>query len=665
MTVIHKMGFIAESFCSNNMGSGRGSGEDEQHPQDKSRPWQGVLVAVDDRSRRQFLAVVLATVAGLFTTLGVAMQDMLRYFTSTDTQPTEEESPSDGESDQDVVNAPPGEIFVQQHRDGYRATSPDGRVIESGSNGREILTAAIDAIPDGGKLFVRGSYEFDSALEIRKPLQLDGYDASIDLTDSADVLFDFAGEERYQTELTESVELGTNTIELDSTNNIERGDLVLLEDEDGPGVLGRGNPAGEPHTVMDVDGSTVTLEDTIVWRDGYESGTLVYVVDPIEVSCRGFELAAPAKDESYFGVVARGCRNSTFSELTLDRFGSRAIATEAVANSRIRDCTIRQSSDIEASDGYGIQIRAGCHDIVVEGCTAKECRHPLSVTPAGPREVASRSLVFRDCFVSANGSAALNCHGGATHDVRFEGCVVHTWSEPGVRTGAQKTTVTGCEFRMSEHHAITTRNDGQEMVLTVTDTDVYGASNVVELSSESDYEFSPSWKLVQLNGVRATDCNRFFGVESGAIDRVRDLQITGCQWNQVLEEGIRLNNQVDGGTIEGNDFGDAPNDSHVRIRTEDDSMIRNLQITNNRFEQSSGSTPFVRLGDTTRCSISNNKFDAETATRLCTEQGNATHNIVKGNTYFGPGAGSGRIDLDDGSVSDANRFFDTDAEDWS
>lgn len=648
------------------MGRGPGNSEDEQQQQEESGPWPGVLADLDNRSRRQFLAVVLATITGLFTTLGVAMQDMLRYFTPTDDQPTEEESPPGvDDTDQDAVSTPPGEIFVQQFRDGYRATSPDGEVLESGSNGREILTAAIDTIPDGGKLFVRGSYELDRAIEINKPVQLDGYDASINLTESAGTAFDIAGDERYTTELDDDAATGANTLELDSTEDIEQGDLILLEDEGGPGVIGRGQPAGEPHTVLEVDGSTVLLEDTIVWRDGYESGTLVYVVNPIEVSCRGFKLSAPAKDGSYIGIIARACRNSSFSELTLDRFGNRAIAVEAAANSRIRDCTIRQSADIEASDGYGIQIRAGCHDIVVEGCTAKECRHPLSVTPAGPREVASRSLIFRDCFVSAEGSAALNCHGGSAHDVRFEGCTIHTWDQPGVRSGAQKTSVTGCEFRMSAHHAITTRNDGQEMVLTVTDTDIYGASNAIQLNDDSSYEFEPSWKLVQLNGVRATDCNQLFELKPGPVDRVRSLQITGCQWDRVAQEGIRLENQVDSGTIEGNDFGNAPNQAHLSLRTSDDSTIQNLQISGNRFQQSSGSEPFMRLSDTSKCSISNNKFDAETPTQLCTEQGSTTHNIYKGNTYFGPGADSGLIDIDDGSVADANRFFDTDEEDWS
>jgi len=71
------------------------------------------------------------------------------------------------------------------------------------------------------------------------------------------------------------------------------------------------------------------------------------------------------------------------------------------------------------------------------------------------------------------------------------------------------------------------------------------------------------------------------------------------------------------------------------------------------------------MTDTRRCSISNNKFDAETSNRLCTEDSNAINNIIKGNTYFGPGAGSGTLDIDGNSVSDGNRFFDSDGGEWS
>jgi ribosomal protein S6--L-glutamate ligase len=150
---------------------------------------------------------------------------------------------------------------------------------------------------------------------------------------------------------------------------------------------------------------------------------------------------------------------------------------------------------------------------------------------------------------------------------------------------------------MSEHHAVTTRNDGQEMVLTVTDTDIYGASNAIQLNEDTSYEFGPSWKLVQLNGVRATDCNQFFELKPGEIDRVRNLPLTGCQWYTVAAEGIRLDNQLDSGTIEGNDFGDATNQAHLSFRTSDDSVIQNLKISGNRFQQSSGSEPFVRLSE--------------------------------------------------------------------
>lgn len=639
-------------LCTHNMGSGRDTDRTDDSEQSEQRaPWLKHLENWTDRSRRQFLAFLLAVIATVVTVTG--LQQMFGVFDITDDEWISElERPAE----------PPTTIRVQEYDDEYRAIDDGGEPIDSGTDGWAVLETAIEAAPAQSTVFVRGRYEADEGIEVTKSLSLDGNGAHIAVQDTAEVAFQFSGEQRYDTALSAAVENGQHAIELDTVDGLERGDLVHLEDEDGPGVLGRGQPPGEPHSVLETADSTVELEDTIVWRDGYDSGTLVYVVDPIEVQCSGFEFVSPDKSGSITGIMARGCRDSAFRDLTVEKFGNRGIALEGCANTRIRDCTVLQSSDIDSADGYGIQIRAGCHDIVTEGCTAKECRHPLSVTPAGPREVASRSVTFRDCFVSADGSAALNCHGGSAHDVRFEGCMVHTRGEAGVRTGAQKTCVTGCEFRMETHNAITTRNDGQEMVLTVTDTDIYGAGNAVELDDDDDYEFDPLWKLVHIDGVRAHDCARFLELEDGNVDRVRKLVVRNSSWDTVSRAGIRLDNQIDGGSIEGNEFGAAPENSHIRVRNSRDTDVRNLHITGNRFLSNSGDQTFIRLSDARHCVISDNTFESESNNRIFADDTGSTHNIVKQNTYFGPGAATDAIQTDGRSRAVDNHFFDTNDE---
>lgn len=645
--------------CRYNMGSGRDT-DSEEDADSLSARFSRLedIEEWDDSTRRKFLAILAATVAALVTTITVSIQAMFGVFTTEDEPRREDRLPGG-------IDDPPSDIRVQEYENEYRAIDDDGEVIESGPDGWVILERAVEIIPEGGTLSVRGRFEADSAIEVTKSIQLDGHGAYIAVQDSAQTAFEFGSEERYQTELVDSAETGAYELELDQTSEIRKGDMLLLEDVDGPGVLGRDQPAGEPHSVLELDGRTVVIEDTIVWRDGYESGTEVYVINPIEVRCTGFHIVSPAKDESFTGVMARKCRDSMFADLHLEKFGNRGIALEACANSRVRDCTILQSADIDSSDGYGIQIRAGSHDIVVEGCTAKECRHPLSLTPAGPREVASRSITFRDCFVSSDGSAALNCHGGSAHDVRFEGCTVHTWGEAGVRTGAQQTNVSGCEFRMDSHHAITTRNDGQEMVLTVSDTDIYGAGNAVHLDDDTDYEFDPLWKLVHLDCVRANGCARFFELDSGAVDRVRDLVIRNCSWDTVSRAGIRIENRVDGGSIKGNDFGDAPNDSHIRLRNGNSTDVRNLHISGNRFQRNSGEETFIRMSNARECVVSDNKFESESNARIYADDTDATHNIIKQNTYFGPGAADSAVQTESGSQTENNHFFDTGDDQWS
>jgi hypothetical protein len=558
----------------------------------------------------------------------------------------------------------PYDVIVHEQSGAYEAVEPTGETIASASHGWTVLESAIDAVPAGGSIFVSGQYDGTSSIEIRKPIHMNGREADIDHQGSGDPVFRFQGEERYRTRLVEDVSQGEDTVALEETSGMRKGDMVLLEETDGERVLGRGTPPGEPHSVLEVDGGTIRLEDSIVWRDGYPSGTLVYVVAPIEVHVSGFDLTAPAKDESYRGVTAHQCRGSTFENLRLDRFGDRGILLEACANCRVRDCTVLQSSDIDAADGYGIQVWAGCHDIIFEGCVAKECRHPLSVTPGGDRTVASRSVIFRDCFATADGGSALNCHGGAAHDVRFEGSEVHTWGYPGVRTGAQKTMVTGCEFRTNGHNGIDTRNDGQEMILTVTDTDIFGAFSAVHLDREEAFEFEPLWEIVHLAGVRAYGCNRYFEVNPGAVDRVRNLVISNCYWDQVDEEGLRIENSIEGGVIEGNDFGEAPSDSHIRVSDGSGIDITNLQIVGNRFRQPNGSDTFIRLSNCRECVVADNMFESGTDVTVYEAGSNSTANRITRNTYYAPNPSPDPIAEADGSIARDNSVYDTDAGRW-
>lgn len=556
------------------------------------------------------------------------------------------------------------DVVLSESGDEYRAVDPEGETVHSGTDSWGVLQDSIDAVPDGGAMLVSGSYTGGPPIEVGKSLRIHGGDAVIHQRAAGDFAFRFQGQERFQTTLADSADSGDSTVELDRASGIGRGDMVLLEETDGDGVLGRGQPPGEPHSVLARNGSTVRLEDSVVWQDGYDAGTRVYVLDPISVHMSGFRLQSPDKSGDYFGVLARNCRDARFENVWLDGFGNRGILLEACANSRVRDCTVLRSADIQNGNGYGIQVWAGCHDILVEGCTAKECRHPLSVTAGGPREVASRSVVFRDCFVTAHGSAALNCHGGSAHDVRFEGCTVHTWDDPGVRTGARKTNVTGCEFRMDGHNAIDTRDDGQEMQLTVTDTDVFGAGTAVHLDGEAEFEFAPRWKLVQLDGVRANGCSRFFNLDTENIDRVRELLVSGCYWDEVAEEGFRIANRIDGGVIEGNDFGDALSESHIHARDTPNTAVSNLQIVDNRFRQPDGTSTFVRLAHSRQCDISDNAFESDTAAGVYTDGVGSTANSVTGNTYYAPSPAANPVSLNSGSVARDNAVYDTESGSW-
>lgn len=556
------------------------------------------------------------------------------------------------------------DVVIEERSEAYEAIDPTGDTLVSGSDGWTVLADAVDSVPEGGSIFVSGRYDGTSTIEIDRSIQMVGQQAHVDHRQLGEPVFHFEGEERRRTSLVEPANQGDDAIALDGTSGMQQGDMVLLEEVDGDPVLGRGKPPGEPHSVLEVDGGTVRLEDSIVWRDGYPSGTLVYVIDPIEVHVSGFNLAAPAKDEDYLGVTAHQCRDSSFEGLRLEKFGNRGILLEACANCRVRDCTVLQSADVEASDGYGIQVWAGCHDVVVDGCIAKECRHPLSVTAGGDRAVASRSIAFRDCFVTARGSSALNCHGGSAHDVRFEGCIVHTRGYPGVMTGAQKTAVSGCEFRTDGHNAVDTRGDGQEMILAVTDTDIFGAFSAVHLDREDQFEYEPHWKLVHLEGVRAYGCNRFFELNPGAVDGVGDLVISDCYWDEVAEDGLRIENSVDGGVIEGNDFGGARADSHIRVYDESGVDVTSLEISDNSFRQPNGTDTFVRLAHCRECTVSGNAFHSGSDVDIYEDEASSTANQITENTYYAPDPSADPVAQADGSFASENAVYDTAADRW-
>jgi len=597
-------------------------------------------------SRRQFLSYVAAgTLAGAS---GLAIGQIIR-----------DKQSSIGRSAGQLIEDPKDiDVFVTEREGDYEGRVPSGETIDSGTNGWEVLRNSIDTVPEGGSILINGRYESSSPINISKSIKFCGNQAVINQRQPGDFALRFHGTERQRTTLAEATTTGATSVKLVNTAGIQQDDLILFKREGADPVLGRGHPPSESHSVDGIDGDEVRLADSIVWRDGYDTETLVYVLDPVEVHVSGLSMQSPAKDGDYYGVSAQICRDSTFEKLRLEKFGSRALLIGPCANARVRNCTVLQSSNIEAADGYGIQIWSGCHDILVEGCTAKDCRHSLSVTAGGDLQVASRAITFRDCFVTGNGSGALNCHGGSAHDVRFEGCTVHTWGDPGLTTGSQQTNVSGCEFRLDGNNAIATRGDPQEAVLTVTDTDVYGATNGVKVSREEDLTYAPLWKFVQLNGVRAYGCNRLFSLGGGKIDRVRELTISDCYWDEVSESGIRFSNRLDGGLIEGNDFGVTSEFPHILARSSS-GKIANLEITGNQFEHTGSSGEFIKLLNSEECVISNNVFVADSSVNLYVDGQNSTSNEITNNEYFAPNPPADLVLENDGSVAKANRVYNT------
>ncbi|MBX0305876.1 right-handed parallel beta-helix repeat-containing protein [Haloarcula salinisoli] len=607
----------------------------------------GKLADLATGNRRQFLKYAGAGTLGCVTILGLdTILDDTRQ--------------SDGTLPEQLIGSTEtADVVVQEREQGYEGIETNGDTIDSGADGWTVLENSIDAVPDGGSIVVSGRYQSESVIDVSKSINMYGPEALIEQQQPGDFALRFHGAERHQTALTEAASSGDTVLPLADISGVQQGDIVLLKDVGAEPILGRGHVPSEPHSVIGVDGDTVTLADSIVWRDGYDQDTLVYVLDPVEIHVSGLEMRAPAKDESYYGVAAQICRDSSIENLHMEKFGSRAIRLGPSANSRVRDCTVLQSADIEAADGYGIQVWSGSHDIVVEGCTAKECRHPLSVTAGGDLQVASRAITFRDCFVTGNGAGALNCHGGSAHDVRFEDCTVHTVGDPGLTTGAQETNVAGCEFRMDGHNAVDTRDDTQEAVITVTDTDVYGAKNGVKLSREENLNFAPLWKFVHIENVRAYGCTHLFTLGGGRVDRVRDLVIKGCYCDSAGEEGIRLLNRLESGRIQGNEFGGTAGSRHLLARSRSDGTITNVQIVGNQFSQQDTADEFVRLVDAEECVVSENTFTAQSSVNLYVDGPNSTSNRITDNTYYSPKPPADLIIEDSGSIATGNTVYDT------
>jgi len=232
-----------------------------------------------ETSRRQILKYVATSSVGGFAALGVQGS-----FRDTDETDGRIELPDDDSKTYDA--------FVQGREGGYEGVDAAGETIDSGTDGWTVLENSIAAVPDGGSIYINGHYECTSPIDVSKSISVYAQEASVDQQRTGDFVFRFSGQERQRTTLAAAVSTGDRVLEL-SDAGVQPGDILLLKQTDAQTVLGRGHHPSESHSVKAGGGTTARLADSVVWRDGYEQGTLVYVLNPIEVHLLGMYLRAP------------------------------------------------------------------------------------------------------------------------------------------------------------------------------------------------------------------------------------------------------------------------------------------------------------------------------------------------------------------------------------
>ncbi len=305
--------------------------------------------------------------------------------------------------------AAPGDLAnVQISKENGIATVTNevGTVIYEGADDVTAIEAALNEIDSGVILFQSGTYSIDRTISLKSNISFVGNEGVVfDCISSPGFTTGTGGYSSSTISVASDANSGTTQISLSDVSGLNVGDYVKISDDFTVPYEGKDYKNGELVEIVAINDTTITVSSPLYDSYTVSRNAMVREISMFQnISFENVGFVGFGMDTSSTAVYLYGVKNVTFSNCTIEDFGTRAILLFDCL-----DCTIENSTFkrvFKDGTGYGIAITNACDNIVIKNNSFLEKgRHYIAVvssrggvtTDGFTRHVDVLDNIFRDC----------------------------------------------------------------------------------------------------------------------------------------------------------------------------------------------------------------------------------------------------------------------------
>ena len=327
--------------------------------------------------------------------------------------------------------------------DDYEAVDSSGTTIDSGSNGWVVLESAINAVDEGGSIYISGDYHAQNRIIVEKSVDIYGFGATIHNDNISDEVMRFEGNEKGWRDLSASADAGDLTIELSDASDVSAGDSIAVQSPDR--VIDAGTSGtyalGEGNIVESVSGDTVTLHDPLTYGYSTADNSQAMVAGSINVNVYGVHFQGTDEAGTERGLRLRYVVDSTVRNCSFDQIGDFSLSIQNGFAVNVFDCHFERGYNISDSDGYGVVVQSGSSHTRVSDCTFIRYRHAVAHT-SGINNGRPRESVISNCgFFGGHDGSVIDMHQGTLSAHIINNTIVT--QHRGIINGALKVSIRG------------------------------------------------------------------------------------------------------------------------------------------------------------------------------------------------------------------------------
>ena len=306
------------------------------------------------------------------------------------------------------------DVSISKQAGNIVAIDSEGKIIASGVSNLDdvsVIQKAFDSITDNGIIhFDNSEYNLSRPVEVtNKSLVIQGSKAKFIInTGNSEPGYSFSGTRIKETRLLSNADKGDNLIVLDSTSDINPGDIITIYNDVSwcPDDYSD-HKAGETYIVKSVFRDTVKLNSNLIRNYTTKLNSKARVYRPVTIKIDNCSFIGKGSEENVKGVMLKFCKNSKISNCYFDNNGQFSISFSTCYGIDVNKNVILNSN--QDGYGYGVSISNACTDIKIRDNDIRYCRHCVA-SGCSDNYGVNRNIEILSNTLYAGKEAAVDAH---------------------------------------------------------------------------------------------------------------------------------------------------------------------------------------------------------------------------------------------------------------